>query len=104
MSLHRLQRQLSSSVGKTSPCSRQRAAHIAPSWSASAVETVEITAEGKVFTVRCHARRFIDAEVGLIKVPVRRTGNLSLSVHVDYSCRDGTAKKGEDYEALTLQV
>ncbi|CAE7533788.1 Slc8a3 [Symbiodinium natans] len=38
--------------------------------------------------------------VGLIKVPVRRTGNLSLSVHVDYSCRDGTAKKGEDYEAV----
>ena len=38
-------------------------------------------------------------EVGLIKVPVRRTGNLSLSVSVDYSCRDGLARKGEDYEA-----
>ncbi|CAE7501661.1 Slc8a3 [Symbiodinium sp. CCMP2592] len=37
--------------------------------------------------------------VGLIKVPVRRTGNLSLSVSVDYSCRDGLARKGEDYEA-----
>ena len=44
--------------------------------------------------------RAYGAQVGLIKVPVRRTGNLSLSVHVDYSCRDGLARKGEDYEAL----
>ena len=36
-------------------------------------------------------------------MPVRRTGNLSLTVHVDYSCRDGLARRGEDYEAQSCE-
>ena len=37
-------------------------------------------------------------QVGIIRLPVCRTGNLSLTVMVDYHCYDGLAKNVEDYE------
>lgn len=37
--------------------------------------------------------------VGLIRLPVCRTGSLGLTVHVDFCTRDGTAKCVEDYVA-----
>ncbi|CAJ1361047.1 unnamed protein product [Effrenium voratum] len=38
--------------------------------------------------------------VGLIRLPICRTGNLSLTVMVDYECREGLAKAKDDYEAV----
>lgn len=47
------------------------------------------------------ARNFAVLEtVGIIRLPVCRTGNLSLTVMVDYHCYDGLAKNVEDYEAI----
>lgn len=47
------------------------------------------------------ARNFAVLEtVGIIRLPVCRTGNLSLTAMVDYHCYDGLAKNVEDYEAI----
>lgn len=37
--------------------------------------------------------------VGVIRLPVLRTGDLGLTVMVDYCCKDGLAKDKEDYQA-----
>jgi len=38
--------------------------------------------------------------VGIIRIPVCRTGNLAMEVMVDYHTKDGLAKAVEDYEAI----
>ncbi|CAE8638044.1 unnamed protein product, partial [Polarella glacialis] len=38
--------------------------------------------------------------VGNMLLPVRRTGDLSVPMQVDYKCRDGQAKAGEDFDAV----